>query len=370
MYGVIDIGSNTIRLVVYEHKNGHIEQILNKKITAGLAGYINKDHEMRKRGVQVAIDALRELKNVTDRLTLEGIGVFATAPLRNINNTDEVVQQIQEATGFEIKVLSGNEEAEYGFAGMRGESKLDEGLMIDIGGGSTEFVAFHGNKTLYSRSIPWGSLNLYREYVSNITPTEKEVREIYRVMKKHYEKAKLPEGCNTEILCAEGGTARAVGKMIDSIAKEEVDSGRYNRKILKKLLRDYLDNPKKMRERILRVAPERIHTFVPGLVAMNVAADTFDVKEIVTVGFGVREGFLLKECTPVEEPKKAAKKTAKSAAKMKAEATVKTEKTIKSEASTAKTVKDNADKSVKTAKTSAKKEATSKSAKTGGKKSC
>lgn len=305
MYGIIDIGSNTIRLVVYERNKGRIEQILNKKITAGLAGYINKNHEMRNRGVQVAIDSLQELKGVTDRLDLDGIAVFATAPLRNINNTDEVVQQIHKATGFEVKVLSGNEEAEYGFAGMRGENNIDNGLMMDIGGGSTELVVFQGDRSLYERSIPWGSLNLYRENVKNITPTEKEVQEIAHLMKKQFEKVKLPEESNTEILCAEGGTARAVNKMIKSIYKEEIPGGQYNRKILKKMLQDYLDNPKKMWDRILRVAPERIHTFIPGLVAMNTAVDVFGVKEIITVGYGVREGFLLKECEPFKtSPKK------------------------------------------------------------------
>lgn len=330
MYGIIDIGSNTIRLVVYERNKGRIEQILNKKITAGLAGYINKNHEMRKRGVQVAIDSLQELKCVTDRLDLEGVAVFATAPLRNINNTDEVVQQIHETTGFEVKVLSGNEEAEYGFAGMRGENRLEDGLMMDIGGGSTELVAFRGDQTLYARSIPWGSLNLYREYVKNITPTEKEVQEIAHLMKKQFEKVKLPEESSTGILCAEGGTARAVNKMIQSIYKEELTDGRYERKILTKMLQDYLNNPKKMWERILRTAPERIHTFVPGLVAMNTAAEVFGVKEIITVSYGVREGFLLKECQPFKscdkknstkkkstkaeaqtEPKKGGKKRAK-----------------------------------------------------------
>lgn len=319
MYGIIDIGSNTIRLVVYERNKDRIEQILNKKITAGLAGYINKNHEMRNRGVQVAIDSLQELKGVTDRLDLEGVAVFATAPLRNINNTDEVVQQIHESTGFEVKVLSGNEEAEYGFAGMRGENRLEDGLMMDIGGGSTELVAFNGDKTLYARSIPWGSLNLYREYVKNITPTEKEVQEIAHLMKKQFEKVKLPEESSTEVLCAEGGTARAVEKMIKAVYKDELPEGRYDRKVLKKMLQEYLDNPKKMWERILRVAPERIHTFVPGLIAMNTAVDVFGVKEIITVGYGVREGFLLKECEPFKSSgKKKSQTTSKKGGKKRA----------------------------------------------------
>lgn len=305
MYGVIDIGSNTIRLVVYERTNGRLEQILNKKITAGLAGYINKNHEMRKRGVQVAVESLMELKKVTDNLHLDGVSVFATAPLRNINNTEEVVKQIEEETGFQVQVLSGRQEAAYGFAGLRGESSVDEGLMIDLGGGSAELVAFDHNDSLYSCSIPWGSLNLYRRYVKGITPSKKEIEEIGHLMKKQFEKVKFPEGCNTRLLCAEGGTARAVDKMIRAMYKEGAEDapGRYSSKMLRKLLDDYCERPKHMTDQLLRVAPERIHTFVPGLVVLNKAVEVFCVEEIVTVGFGVREGFLIQAC-----PAKPAKK--------------------------------------------------------------
>ncbi len=298
MYGVIDIGSNTIRLVVYERTNGRLEQILNKKITAGLAGYINKNHEMRNRGVEVAVESLIELKKVTDNLHLDGVSVFATAPLRNINNTEEVVRQIEEETGFHVQVLSGRQEAAYGFAGLRGESSVDEGLMIDLGGGSAELVAFNHKDSLYSCSIPWGSLNLYRRYVKGITPTKKEIEAIGHLMKKQFEKVKFPEGCNTGLLCAEGGTARAVDKMIRAIYKDcsADESGRYSSKMLCQLLDDYCERPKHMADQILRVAPERIHTFVPGLVVLNKAVEVFGIEEVVTVGFGVREGFLIEAC--------------------------------------------------------------------------
>ena len=101
MYGVIDIGSNTIRLVVFDYDGTSIRRVLNKKITAGLAGYINKDHEMRKRGVQVAVESLMELKTVTDQFSLDEIGVFATAPLRNIINTEEVL--VERTAGSELR---------------------------------------------------------------------------------------------------------------------------------------------------------------------------------------------------------------------------------------------------------------------------
>lgn len=214
MYGVIDIGSNTIRLVVFDYDGTSIRRVLNKKITAGLAGYINKDHEMRKRGVQVAVESLMELKTVTDQFSLDEIGVFATAPLRNIINTEEVLVEIEEETGFPVKVLSGQQEASYGFAGLRQQISMDEGIMIDVGGGSSEVVAFRNDEAQLTTSIPWGSLNLYRKYVKEIIPEPKELKEIDRLMRKHFEKIQLPKRSYHLPLCVEGGAGRAFVKVL------------------------------------------------------------------------------------------------------------------------------------------------------------
>lgn len=295
MYGVIDIGSNTIRLVVFEYDGTSIRRVLNKKITAGLAGYINKDHEMRKRGVQVAVESLTELKTVTDRFNLEEMGVLATAPLRNIINTEEVLTEIEKETGYKVKVLSGQQEASYGFAGLRQQISMDEGIMIDVGGGSSEVVAFRNDEALLSTSIPWGSLNLYRKYVKEIIPEPKELKEIDRTMRKHFEKIRLPKRSYHLPLCVEGGAGRAFVKVLQRKYPEAVNEGKYGRKYLQKMLEFYKENPAQFSDLILRSAPERIHTLLPGMAALNAAADVFGVKEIVTVEYGVREGFLMEE---------------------------------------------------------------------------
>lgn len=301
MYGIIDIGSNTIRLVVYEVSDRSMNRVFNKKITAGLAGYISKDHEMTKKGVRTAVSALLELRKITDGIHLEATSVFATAPLRNINNTTEVIEQIEEETGFAIKVLDGKQEATYGFVGLRRNTSLEEGIMLDIGGGSTEVVSFYKNEALTACSIPWGSLNLYRKYVQNIMPSETELQEMDRKMRKQLNKVELPKRSYHLPLCVEGGTARAVQKVLTEKAPEALHDGRYGRKYLRRMLKFYQENPKGFTDMILKIAPERIHTILPGMVALNAAADVFDVKEIITVDYGVREGYLIREVLEKEK---------------------------------------------------------------------
>lgn len=117
MYGVIDIGSNTIRLMVYRVEDGAIHPVLNKKYATGLVGYINSKGRMSKEGIRKAVEILSELRAVTQQIRLREIFPFATASLRNITNTEEVLQAIQEASGFSVRVLSGQEEATFDYYG-------------------------------------------------------------------------------------------------------------------------------------------------------------------------------------------------------------------------------------------------------------
>ena len=94
MYGVIDIGSNTIRLVVYQVYGQKIKPMFNKKFSAGLAGYINDKNRITKEGIEKAVHTLCELKMLLESVQIEELFVFATASLRNIDNTQEALDAI------------------------------------------------------------------------------------------------------------------------------------------------------------------------------------------------------------------------------------------------------------------------------------
>ena len=122
-------------------------------------------------------------------------------------------------------------------------------------------------------------------------------------MRKHFEKIQLPKRSYHLPLCVEGGAGRAFVKVLQRKYPEAVHDGKYGRKYLQKMLDFYKENPSQFSDLILRSAPERIHTLLPGMAALNAAADVFGVKEIVTVEYGVREGFLMEEILKKKENK-------------------------------------------------------------------
>lgn len=109
-YGVIDMGSNTIRLCLYRLERGELISLFNKKTTAGLIGYVD-DGMLSSKGIRKACDVLNTYKRMSEFANVKKLHVFATASLRNISNSSEAVRQIYEETGFQVDVLSGYDEA-------------------------------------------------------------------------------------------------------------------------------------------------------------------------------------------------------------------------------------------------------------------
>lgn len=166
---VIDIGSNSIRLTLYAVEGRNFNILFREKIMAGLAGYVERG-ALSGEGVARAKSALLEFKRTLELLDIHRVAVIATASLRNVTNTDQAVRELQQATGFPVTVLSGQQEARLGYAGAMEELHLKSGVFVDVGGASTEVVAFQGGQVVDSASFAVGSLSLYRTCVKKILP--------------------------------------------------------------------------------------------------------------------------------------------------------------------------------------------------------
>ena len=299
-YGVIDIGSNTIRLVIYKWEGSGFTALLNKKESAGLANYVEEDGYLSRAGILRAEQALEEFREILDHVQVERTYVFATASLRNIQNTEMVVERLQESSGFPVEVISGEEEAAYDFRGALYATDLQRGLLVDVGGGSTEFVLFEQRQQHFAHSIGIGSLNLYTKYVSGILPGKKELQAINgRVRRELKDCLEQVRQARPEVVCAVGGSARASGKLIRAMDETLIEpEGGFPVKALKKLLDLETEDRSRFVKLVLRTAPERIHTIIPGMTVLYRTARLCGAKRILPSPYGVREGYL---CARLEQ---------------------------------------------------------------------
>lgn len=295
MYAVIDIGSNTIRLIVYQvEEDGTLRAVFQTKDNTGLAGYITPSGLMSDEGLDRAEAVLLRFQDILDRLSIENRAAFATASLRNITNTEQAVARLQADTGFSIRVLSGREEALLDYVGVTHALELDRGMILDIGGGSTEWVCFDSGKIRHAASIPLGSLNLYTRCVSHLLPTEKEQEKMRKKVKKQLERAAFPK-LDCPVLCGVGGTIRAAGKLCRSLYGLPADNKIISLDMIHDILARFSTPNRENLHLLLKIVPERVHTLLPGLEILATLARRSGGETVRICSSGVREGFLLKE---------------------------------------------------------------------------
>ena len=264
---IIDIGSNSIRLTLYETEGQSFKILFREKIMAGLAGYV-EDGKLSAEGIECACTGLLTFRKILQTLQIENIRVFATASLRNVSNTGRALSVIRAATGFSVEVISGEDEALFGYAGAMQELHLTGGAFLDIGGASTEIVTFEDGKPVDFASFPIGSLSLYRRCVKKILPEDGSLKRLRQEISKTIdvsEDALAPRA----LLVGVGGTARAALKLARHYYRISDDCRSMTAEQLDGLCAFLCSGKKEASDLILRLEAERIHTLVPGLLILQ-----------------------------------------------------------------------------------------------------
>lgn len=289
-HAIVDIGSNTIRLIIFDinENKKNFKKVLNKKYTAGLITYVH-DGELSGKGIKKLIKTLSSIKNIVIELNVDTFSPFATASLRNLENTEEVLEEVKKDLDIDIDVLEQVEEAFLGNVGIRSEIKVDSGISVDIGGASTEVVYFEEDGPREYINLKTGSLLLFGENVSRILPKKSEIRAIEKSVIRELNSSHFSSKENK--LIGIGGTIRTTGKVIADLWNE--DEKKFTLKDIYKLLNLIKDRNTETIRSIIRTNPARIHTIIPGIIILKILMEKFEIDEIEVSDNGLREGYLI-----------------------------------------------------------------------------
>ncbi|MFD1848746.1 Ppx/GppA family phosphatase [Oceanobacillus bengalensis] len=167
-YAVIDIGSNTMRLVVYSQVNtGRLHEVENVKAVARLRNYLDAKSNLTDEGIVQMLGVLDSFKEVLNIYSLEELACVATATIRQANNNTFIQKKVKQQIGWEMRILSEKEEAYYGYLSVVNSTSIEEGITVDIGGGSTEVTYFKDRVIQESHSFPFGALTLKQFFSDN-----------------------------------------------------------------------------------------------------------------------------------------------------------------------------------------------------------
>jgi exopolyphosphatase/guanosine-5'-triphosphate,3'-diphosphate pyrophosphatase len=203
---VIDIGSNSVRLVIYEALTRAPTPIFNEKMLAGLGREVQTTGLLAQEAIETALEALRRFRALCDILHVRRIWAIATAACRDARNGSAFIQQAERICRTPIKVLSGKREANLTALGVVSGMHNPDGIVGDLGGGSLELVDVHGARVRSGLTLPLGGLALQDIAGKSIKRAEKFVADTFEGLDM------LGEG-EGRTFYAVGGTWRALARL-------------------------------------------------------------------------------------------------------------------------------------------------------------
>lgn len=292
--GIIDIGSNSVRLVVYERTDSGSHRVVDgSKRSTRLSGKMDESGSLPQGDISELIDTLDHFKLICFNHGIGQIRAVATAAIRNAVNREEILNRIDTETGLHIELLSGEDEASFGFLGMINSLDADQGYLIDIGGGSTEVTLFKDRELVRSVSFPFGCVSLNKRFDSREGLSDESLKALESIVtaavKDHpwlTEHAGLP-------LVGVGGTVRALGKVHQAaisyplrqthnyiIEKDGVDE----------LFHSMRAMPLDRRRKLPGLSKDRADVIIPGIAILRVVFRAIRANHYRICGAGLRDG--------------------------------------------------------------------------------
>lgn len=297
-YGIIDIGSNTIRLVIYERqKSGRLREIENVKVVARLRNYLTDEHILTDEGVSLLLNTLRSFQEITRHHRLDRVKCVATATIRQAKNQKEIVDLVEANTDFRIRVLTGEEEAYYGFLAVVNSTMITEAVTVDIGGGSTEVTYYKDRQLLESHSFPFGALSLKQAFVSDNVPTTEELARLSVYLAEQLQSLPWLLGKKVPIV-AMGGSARNVVQ-VHQLMKQYPLAGVHQyvmkRKHLLEVRKLLTSLPFEEIQKLEGLSKDRADLIIPALEVFRVLYEIVDATSFVLSRKGLRDGIFYEE---------------------------------------------------------------------------
>jgi exopolyphosphatase / guanosine-5'-triphosphate,3'-diphosphate pyrophosphatase len=294
---IIDIGSNSIRLVIYEGIARSPTVLFNEKMLAGLGRGIVSTGKLDPEAVQRAVEEFRRFRALSDQAASEQLYVIATAAAREAENGMDFIHRAEQILGTEIRVLSGREEAHYSALGVISGFHPANGIAGDLGGGSLELVDVNGMAIGEGITLPLGGLRLQDLSKGSLATAQKFVRE-------QLGRAKLLPGGRGRPFYAVGGTWRNLARLhMNAINYPLAVMHHYELGIdnsaafLRQVGRGEMDKIKG----IERVSKSR-RTLLPyGAIVLQEIIAAMQPSKIIVSALGVREGFLYSLLSPEEQ---------------------------------------------------------------------
>lgn len=293
---IIDIGSNTIRLAMYQYDKGEgLHEFGNIKTVARLRTHLLPSGEMSEQGIRTLAETLVSFKKILEDYGVTDIQTVATAAVRQASNNEQIVEKMKEESDIKIDILSEEEEAYFGFLAVVNSMDTPSAVTIDIGGGSTEITLFKNKKLLKTYSFPFGTVSLKQKFVKGAIMDDEERKTLHAYVKEQFETLSWICDVNLPII-AIGGSARNVAQ----VHQQQIDypiSGIHQYEMHQDDLMELKENLGNMTFEQLKqldgLSSDRADIIVPALEVFTTLMEVVGTTSFQLSKKGLREGLII-----------------------------------------------------------------------------
>mgnify|MGYP001627820404 CR=1 FL=1 len=307
MKAAIDIGTNTVLLLVAQENEDGLKILHEEQRMPRLGKGVDVNKSLSEESMGRVISSIKEYKNIlaTQFAKVSDVIVTATSAVRDASNRNELINLVKKETGFDVQLLSGDEEAEYTYKGaltVFDNQVTGDVFVLDIGGGSTEIALGRDGELIDAHSFDMGCVRFTERFLVQDPPFQEQIRECRQAVKSMLETKKFKPKKNAKAVGVAGTltSLAAIDLQIDEYDPELMNGHLIVREKLKKGIEIFsLHTHQQLLELSPKVLKGREDIFLAGLLILEGFLNYFDLEEIRVSTGGIRHGALMNELNKI-----------------------------------------------------------------------
>jgi len=294
-YAIFDIGTNSIKCLIAALDKRKIKTITEVSNISRLGKNLDKTGKISKKAMKRNIAVLSDFLQISKENQVNEIYAVSTMVLRRAENSEKFMERVNDELNLEIKIISGEKEAELSYLAALNslDIKENEFIIFDVGRGSTEFIFVKDNKIIKKISSNIGAVQLTEKFLASNPVKNEELDNMLAYIKKNLKKNNFPE--NIDKLIGIGGTVTtlgAVNKKLEKYAPDIIHSLHLRLEEVQRQVDLYLIKNIKERRKILGLHPERADIILAGACVVNEIMKKSEIHKLTICEKGIRHGLL------------------------------------------------------------------------------
>ena len=294
----IDIGTNTILLLIAEVEEGKLKPLFEMETIVRLGEGVQKEGILSQEAMKRGVETLAHYVGHCHKMRTQKIYAVGTSALREAKNSEIFLKLAKEKLGLSIEVISGEEEAQFSFLAVARDLKEVKKtiMVVDVGGGSTEFIQGQGDRISQWASLPIGSVRFTEQFLLSDPVQEKEWEKMEGEIRKLL--VDIPHPKKTLSMVAVGGTATTLASVelgLKEFIPEKIHHFVLKKEALRNQLLLYRSKTIDERKKVPGLSPNRADVILAGGTILHMAMEELGCPSVLISVHGVRYGLLYKK---------------------------------------------------------------------------